>query len=95
MLYPDLTALEHIELYCGIKGIPHAAMVKVSEQRLNHMKLWNVRHQRSSEYSGGMKRRLSVILATLGDPKCVFLDEARLYQFIFKLIFSPRPAWIR
>lgn len=28
-----------------------------------------------STYSGGMKRRLSVALAFLGDPKVVFLGE--------------------
>jgi ABC-type multidrug transport system ATPase subunit len=46
VLYPDLSALEHIELFCGIKGIPVWAMQKVAEQRLNHMKLWSVRNQR-------------------------------------------------
>lgn len=75
ILFPDLSAAEHIELYCGIKGLPVTEMAIVSEQRMKQMKLWNVRHQRSSEYSGGMKRRLSLILSTIGDPDCVFLDE--------------------
>jgi len=29
----------------------------------------------TSSYSGGMKRRLSVALALVGNPKIVFLDE--------------------
>ena len=75
VLFPDLTSAEHIELFSGIKGIPKAEMEKIKESRLKQMKLWNVRNQRTSQYSGGMKRRLSVVLSTLGDPKCVFLDE--------------------
>ena len=35
-----------------------------------------VANNRVSTYSGGMKRRLSVALAFLGDPKVVFLGEA-------------------
>lgn len=31
--------------------------------------------QRAGSFSGGMKRRLSVAVALLGDPKLVFLDE--------------------
>ena len=57
------------------KGVPYDEMVVVREKRLKAMKLYNVRNQRSSQFSGGMKRRLSVILATLGEPQCVFLDE--------------------
>lgn len=75
MLYSDLTAKEHVELFCGIKGIPNAEAQAVMEKRLKHMQLWNVRFQRAGSYSGGMKRRLSVVLATLGDPQTVFLDE--------------------
>lgn len=75
LLFPDLSAKEHIELWCGIKGITHSEMLTVMTDRLKQMKLWNVRDQLSSQFSGGMKRRLSVILSTIGDPKCVFLDE--------------------
>lgn len=32
-------------------------------------------NQRAGSFSGGMKRRLSVACALLGDPKLVFLDE--------------------
>jgi len=30
---------------------------------------------RAGSYSGGMKRRLSVAIALIGDPKLVILDE--------------------
>lgn len=75
ILFDDLTALEHIELYGGIKGISADEMDAVCLERLTSVSLWNVRNKKAGEYSGGMKRRLSLVLATLGDPKVIFLDE--------------------
>ena len=34
-----------------------------------------VRNKQSSQYSGGMRRRLSVAIAAVGSPKVMFLDE--------------------
>lgn len=45
---------------------------------------------RSGSYSGGMKRRLSVAIALIGDPKLVILDEPVCKTIILSLkhIFS-------
>ncbi len=32
-------------------------------------------HQRAGAFSGGMKRRLSVAVALIGNPEVVYLDE--------------------
>lgn len=62
-------------MYAGLKGVPISKMRALAEERLTAVRLWDVRHRPTRAYSGGMKRRLSVVIATLGDPKVVFLDE--------------------
>lgn len=39
------------------------------------MALENFRNFKIKELSGGMKRRLSVAISLVGDPRIVFLDE--------------------
>ena len=42
---------------------------------LSQVKLEKDKDLRVGSYSGGMKRRLSVAIALIGDPKIVYLDE--------------------
>ncbi|KAI9363393.1 hypothetical protein DFJ73DRAFT_511027 [Zopfochytrium polystomum] len=75
ILFDDLSAREHIELYAGLKGVPREHWRELLEDRLKAVKLWTVQNVRASTYSGGMKRRLSLVISTIGDPKVVFMDE--------------------
>jgi len=75
ILFPDLTAKEHIELYGGLKGLNQEEIKKLVDERLESVRLTKVKDQAAGTYSGGMKRRLSVVIATIGDPKLVYLDE--------------------
>ncbi|ORX83599.1 P-loop containing nucleoside triphosphate hydrolase protein, partial [Anaeromyces robustus] len=75
ILYPDMTAMEHLLLYTGLKGVTTENLDKILEERLKAVKLWTVKDARTNTYSGGMKRRLSMIIATIGDPNVILLDE--------------------
>ena len=74
--FSNLSGREHVELYASVKGVPlslvkEAASLKLDEVGLNEKD----RDRLASEYSGGMKRRLSLATATIGNPQIVFLDE--------------------
>jgi ABC-2 type transport system ATP-binding protein len=66
----DLTVLETIELWRGM--ISRRSTVDEGLERLD---LARRRDVRVKQLSGGEKRRLDLILATLGKPEVLFLDE--------------------
>jgi ABC-type multidrug transport system ATPase subunit len=45
------------------------------EAGLCAVNLWAVRRKKVAQFSGGMKRRLSVAISFIGDPRVVYLDE--------------------
>ena len=75
VLWPQLTAREHLELYAGFKKLYFEEMEKDVSERLEDVALTAAADTPCGAYSGGMKRRLSVSIALIGDPKIVFLDE--------------------
>lgn len=74
VLWSQLTAREHLELFATIKGL-NANNHEEIHQRLDQVKLTYAQNRRVGGYSGGMRRRLSIAIALLGDPAIVFLDE--------------------
>ena len=75
ILWAELTAAEHLRLFAALKGLPRAQWRSTTEELLERTKLTPAADRRSSTYSGGMKRRLSVAVALIGDPEVVYLDE--------------------
>jgi ATP-binding cassette subfamily A (ABC1) protein 3 len=74
--FENMTGREHVELYASIKGVPKDAVKVASAAKLKEVGLSELDSDRlSSGYSGGMKRRLSLACATIGQPRLVFLDE--------------------
>jgi len=74
-LWNTLTAREHLMLFAGIRGVKKADMAATVQKWLESVDLDNVAHVRAGAYSGGMKRRLSVACASIGNSKIVVLDE--------------------
>ena len=60
----NLTGLEHVKLYAAIKGIPKEFISEAARSKLAEVGLDEFDSNRlSSQYSGGMKRKLSVACA--------------------------------
>lgn len=74
-LWPRLTAREHMAIFAELKGVPAGRVAKEVEEKLRSVDLWAVAAQAVGGFSGGMKRRLSLAIASIGDPRIVFLDE--------------------
>jgi ATP-binding cassette, subfamily A (ABC1), member 3 len=74
--FQNMTGREHVQLYAAIKGVPAADVEAAVNSKLAEVGLSVFDSNRLSQgYSGGMKRKLSVACATIGQPQIVFLDE--------------------
>ncbi|XP_039826350.1 ABC transporter A family member 7-like isoform X2 [Panicum virgatum] len=77
LLWETLTGREHLMFYGRLKRLNGAALIEAAEQSLKVLRIFEggVADTFVSQYSGGMKRRLSVAISLIGDPKVVYLDE--------------------
>lgn len=70
-----LTVQEHLHLYARIKGIRSDAIDSVINDKIRQMDLVDFADKQAGTLSGGNKRKLSVAIAMIGEPRVVFLDE--------------------
>lgn len=75
ILFEDLTVQEHLDLYCAIKGVPRDQTKGAVRDMIEQVGLVEKINDQSESLSGGMKRKLSVGIALIGNSKIVFLDE--------------------
>jgi len=74
-VYTYLTGRENIELFGNLYEMPKEKLKERSDKLLHILGLSEDADRRVGKYSGGMKRRLSLIMALIQDPEIVFLDE--------------------
>ncbi|CAF0854082.1 unnamed protein product [Brachionus calyciflorus] len=75
ILLEDFTVEEHLKLVAMIKGFPSSKLKNEIDRISNFVGLNKDLAKRSKNLSGGMKRRLMVAMALIGDSKIIILDE--------------------
>ncbi|KAK7330379.1 hypothetical protein VNO77_24573 [Canavalia gladiata] len=77
LLWESLTGREHLLFYGRLKNLKGSILTQAVEESLKSLNLFHggVADKQAGKYSGGMKRRLSVAISLIGDPRVVYMDE--------------------
>lgn len=74
-LYQSLTAYENLSIYGGIYGLRGEQLKKRILDQLQKFGLEKNMNTQVGRFSGGMKRRLNLIVGLMHEPRILFLDE--------------------
>ena len=73
-----LTVKENLELMCGVHGFSRDKREAKINELTELLGIGEVITRKSGKLSGGWKRRLSIAMALISEPKILFLDEPTL-----------------
>jgi len=74
-LYNDLTGQENLRFFGSIYGLSNKEMDEKIPEVLSLVRLEDQKRKIVADFSGGMKRRLSLAIALLHSPQLLVLDE--------------------
>lgn len=75
ILFPELTVREHLEIFAVLKGVREELLERVVTDMIDEVGLADKTNTTVKALSGGMKRKLSLGIALIGDSKVIILDE--------------------
>ncbi|MBT2569773.1 ABC transporter ATP-binding protein [Planococcus sp. ISL-110] len=74
-LYPELTGRENLRFFASLYKMKRSVLKERVAYAADLVQLTDELGKKVSAYSGGMKRRLSLAIALVHDPKILILDE--------------------
>ncbi len=75
-MYPNLSAYEFLDYIATLKGLHHARTRRNDVERVLQLTgIDGMARRRIKALSGGMKRRVGIAQALLGDPQLLIVDE--------------------
>ena len=74
-LPPDVTGTEFVTHMGRMSGLPATAAKERAAESLRHVGLYEERYRQVGTYSTGMKQRVKLAQALVGDPRLLLLDE--------------------
>lgn len=75
ILYDNLTVIEHLRIFAGLKGVPAGEIERGIMELLADVDLMEKKDSLAKDLSGGQKRKLSVANAVIAGPRVLLLDE--------------------
>lgn len=74
-LYTDLTARDNLEFWGRLYGLTGKVLKSRVDELLEMADLMEQSHQKVADFSGGMKRRLNLVVGLIHSPEVLYLDE--------------------
>lgn len=74
-LYDTFTGKRFLSYMAALKGIPKKDMSREIDRVLEYVNMTEAADRAIGTYSGGMKQRILIAQAVLGNPKLIVLDE--------------------
>lgn len=71
----ELTGKQILVMFCLLRGVPKDRITNTCQELANIFDFRKHLYKQVKAYSGGNRRKLSVAIATIGNPSIIYLDE--------------------